>query len=93
LSWRGLAAYSVGAFPIVIMTYYGVNYYLSGLHSYGAGSAPGLPWQLFAYTGIEAGFLYWALSRLKNALPSRPKQPPLSSSSLTPQPVKASEAR
>jgi len=37
LGWRGLAAYSVGAFPIVIMTYYGVNYYLSGLHSYGAG--------------------------------------------------------
>lgn len=75
LGWRGLAAYSVGAFPIVIMTYYGVNFYLSGLHSYGAGSAPGLPWQLFVYTGIEGVFLYWAMSRLKGVMPVRPKKP------------------
>jgi hypothetical protein len=55
----------------VIMTYYGVNYYLSGLHSYGAGSAPGVPWQLFAYAGIEGAFLLWALARLKGKVPVR----------------------
>ncbi len=73
LGWRGFAACSVGAFPIVIMTYYGVNFYLSGLHSYGAGSAPGVPWQMFAYVAAEGGFLFWALSRLKGTLPTRPK--------------------
>lgn len=65
LGWRGLAAYSVGVFPIVIMTYYGVNYYLSGLHSYGAGSAPGVPWQILAYIGLEGIFLVWALGQLR----------------------------
>ena len=75
LGWRGLAAYSVGAFPVVIMTYYGVNYYLSGLHSYGAGSSPGIPWQVFAYLGFEAVFLYWALSKLRGVIPPRPKKP------------------
>lgn len=72
LAWRGLAAASVGAFPIVIMTYYGVNYYLSGLHSYGAGSSPGIPWQVYAYLGIEALFLAWVLVRLRGAIPRRP---------------------
>lgn len=75
LGWRGLAAYSVGVFPIVIMTYYGVNYYLSGLHSYGAGSSPGIPWQVFAYVGLEALFLFWALSKLRGTVPTRPKKP------------------
>jgi cytochrome c-type biogenesis protein CcsB len=74
LAWRGLAAYSVGAFPVVIMTYYGVNYYLSGLHSYGAGSAPGVPWQIFAYVGLEAVFLFWALRQLRGTVPTRPKK-------------------
>lgn len=31
---------SVFAFASVLMTYFGVNYYLSGLHSYGSGDAP-----------------------------------------------------
>lgn len=74
LGWRGLAAWSVGAFPVVIMTYYGVNYYLSGLHSYGAGSAPGIPWQAFAYLGTEALFLTWALSKLQGKIGPRPVQ-------------------
>ena len=74
LGWRGLAAYSVGAFPIVIMTYYGVNYYLSGLHSYGAGSSPGVPWQIFAYVVGEGVFLFWALRKLRGTVPTRPKK-------------------
>lgn len=72
LGWRGLAAWSVAIFPVVIMTYYGVNYYLSGLHSYGAGSAPGIPWQVFAYVGLEVLFLLWALSKLLGKVGRRP---------------------
>ena len=75
LGWRGMAAYSVGAFPIVIMTYYGVNYYLSGLHSYGAGSSPGIPWQVFAYLVAEGLFLFWVLNKLRGTVPTRPKKP------------------
>lgn len=75
LGWRGLAAYSVGAFPVVIMTYYGVNYYLSGLHSYGAGSSPGIPWQVFAYLGFEGLFLAWALNRLRGTVPPPSEKP------------------
>ena len=56
------------------MTYYGVNYYLSGLHSYGAGSSPGIPWQVFAYLGFEGLFLFWALNRLRGVMPPRPKK-------------------
>ncbi len=72
LAWRGLAVASVAAFPVVIMTYYGVNYYLSGLHSYGAGSSPGIPWQVFAYLGVETLFLTWIMWKLRGTLPQRP---------------------
>ena len=37
---------SVMGMASVIMTYFGVNYYLSGLHSYGKGIANGTPWAL-----------------------------------------------
>lgn len=73
LAWRGMAIASVAAFPVVIMTYYGVNYYLSGLHSYGAGSSPGIPWQAFAYLGAEALFLAWAVWKLRGT--GRPRPP------------------
>ncbi len=83
LGWRGMAAYSVAAFPVVIMTYYGVNYYLSGLHSYGAGSAQGIPWQLFVYLGLEGVFLVWALAKLKGTVPRRPGKQRLETVSVT----------
>jgi len=73
LAWRGMAIASVAVFPVVIMTYYGVNYYLSGLHSYGAGSSPGIPWQVFAYLGAETLFLAWAIFRLRGT--GRPRPP------------------
>ena len=59
---------------MVIMTYYGVNYYLSGLHSYGAGSSPGIPWQVFGYLGFEGLFLIWALRKLRGTVPPQPKK-------------------
>ena len=42
---------SLFGFATVIMTYYGVNYYLSGLHSYAAGDPVPVPPQVY-YTAI-----------------------------------------
>jgi cytochrome c-type biogenesis protein CcsB len=41
-------------FGSVLMTYFGVNYYLSGLHSYAAGDAPSIP--AGVYIGVVALF-------------------------------------
>lgn len=41
-------------FGSVLMTYFGVNYYLSGLHSYAAGDAPPVP--AAVYIGVAAVF-------------------------------------
>jgi cytochrome c-type biogenesis protein CcsB len=73
LMWRGLAVASVAAFPVVIMTYYGVNFYLSGLHSYGAGSTPGIPWEAYAYLGVEALFLGWVFFAMRGTWRQKPK--------------------
>jgi cytochrome c-type biogenesis protein CcsB len=55
---------SLFAFSSVLMTYFGVNYYLSGLHSYAGGDAVPVP--VFVYVavivlvalGISANFMY-----------------------------------
>lgn len=65
LNWKSLAFVSVAAFPVVVMTYYGVNFYLSGLHSYGAGSSPGIPTEAFGYLVLESIFLAWVSMQLK----------------------------
>jgi cytochrome c-type biogenesis protein CcsB len=54
---RGLAVWSVISFAAVIMTYYGVNYFLTGLHSYASGHSEGIPWLLGVYVGFETLFL------------------------------------
>lgn len=79
LLWRGLAVASVAAFPVVIMTYYGVNFYLSGLHSYGAGSTPGIPWEAYAYLGAEVIFLGWVFYAMRGTW--RRRRPKSSSAS------------
>jgi cytochrome c-type biogenesis protein CcsB len=47
---------SLFGFATVIMTYFGVNYYLSGLHSYAAGDPVPVPPQVY-YTAIGLGIL------------------------------------
>ena len=79
LNWKGLAFVSVAAFPVVVMTYYGVNFYLSGLHSYGAGSSPGIPKEAFGYLFLEAGFLTWVAMKLKGQWGNPNAQKPSSS--------------
>ena len=51
------------AYSTVLMTYFGVNYYLSGLHSYAAGDPVPIP--LWVYYGI-AGLLALTLLAAKN---------------------------
>ncbi len=46
---------SVVAFASIIMTYFGVNYYLSGLHSYAAGDP--MPVPNFVYYSIVVVFV------------------------------------
>ncbi|WP_197972112.1 cytochrome c biogenesis protein CcsA [Nitrosophilus labii] len=49
------AAFSVVSYSSVIMTYFGVNYYLSGLHSYAAGDPVPIPtWVYYAVAIVSA---------------------------------------
>jgi hypothetical protein len=46
---------STWAYSTVLMTYFGVNYYLSGLHSYAAGDP--IPMPIWIYYSIAALFV------------------------------------
>ncbi|WP_299548799.1 cytochrome c biogenesis protein CcsA [uncultured Helicobacter sp.] len=66
------AALSVVAFYSILMTYFGVNFYLSGLHSYAAGDP--LPIPVFLYYFIAITILLIVLAARKADLPA-PKLP------------------
>ena len=55
---RGLALAAIGVFPIILMTYYGVNYLLSGLHSYAGGESAAVPPLLIGFLVLEAGVIF-----------------------------------
>lgn len=55
---RGLALAAIGVFPIILMTYYGVNYLLSGLHSYAGGESASVPPMLIGFLIFEAIVVY-----------------------------------
>jgi cytochrome c-type biogenesis protein CcsB len=60
-------AASVWAYSTVIMTYFGVNYYLSGLHSYAAGDPVPIPmWVYYAVAGLFVLTLLAARNRKLN---------------------------
>ncbi|MBT8189057.1 MAG: cytochrome c biogenesis protein CcsA [Bacteroidia bacterium] len=67
----GLYLYNVATlfgWASVIMTYYGVNYYLSGLHSYAAGDPVPIPqWVYYSVAGviIISILAYWRKSKFK----------------------------
>jgi cytochrome c-type biogenesis protein CcsB len=50
---RGMAISSLIGFLLVLMTYYGVNYYLAGLHSYAKGEALGIPLSVVLFVVVE----------------------------------------
>lgn len=53
-------ALSVVAYSSVIMTYFGVNYYLSGLHSYAAGDPVPVPEWIYYVVTVIAVLIVWA---------------------------------
>lgn len=62
-SLRGLYNYNVASiisFASVLMTYFGVNYYLTGLHSYGKGVANGINPAVPAMIAVLGGLMIWA---------------------------------
>lgn len=54
LNPRGVALASIGVYPLILMTYYGVNYLLSGLHSYAGGESAAIPPLLIGFVLFEA---------------------------------------
>ena len=67
----GVALCTIGGFFLLLMTYYGVSFYLVGLHSYAGGHAKPLPPLLIGYLILELAFLgvvgFTALSRQRVA--------------------------
>ncbi len=62
-SLKGIYNYnmaSVFGFASVLMTYFGVNYFLSGLHSYGKGVADGVHPAVFISFALIGGLMIWA---------------------------------
>jgi cytochrome c-type biogenesis protein CcsB len=51
---------SVFGFVSVLMTYFGVNYFLAGLHSYGKGVANGVHPSVLITFGVIGGLMIWA---------------------------------
>jgi hypothetical protein len=62
-SLKGFFNYTVASifgFASVLMTYFGVNYFLAGLHSYGKGVANGVhPAVLLSFAALF-GLMIWA---------------------------------
>ncbi|WP_346862784.1 cytochrome c biogenesis protein CcsA [uncultured Draconibacterium sp.] len=62
-SLKGIYNYNVASiisFASVMMTYFGVNYYLTGLHSYGKGVADGVNPAVPGAIVLLAGLMIWA---------------------------------
>lgn len=54
---------SLAAFSSVLMTYFGVNYFLSGMHSYAAGEAASVPGFVYVVVLALAALAFYANSR------------------------------
>ena len=65
---KGRYTYNVATvvgFVSVLMTYFGVNYFLSGMHSYGKGSVEGIHWSVFASMGVVFVLIVWSYFKYK----------------------------
>ncbi|WP_163708613.1 c-type cytochrome biogenesis protein CcsB [Mangrovibacterium lignilyticum] len=56
---------TVIGFSSVLMTYFGVNYFLSGMHSYGKGSVDGVHWSVYAAGLAIALLIFVAYSKYR----------------------------
>ncbi len=59
LQGAGMAVGTIGGFLLLLMTYYGVNYFLVGLHSYAGGHAKPVSPLLIGYVVAEMAFILW----------------------------------
>jgi len=53
----GLNSLALLGLGVVLMTFFGVNYYLSGMHSYGAGDPPPIPNGLYVAVVVVVGLI------------------------------------
>lgn len=59
---------SVLAFYSVLMTYFGVNYYLAGKHSYAGGDPVPMPWEMYVFIAITLVLII--IASFKKTLPA-----------------------
>ena len=74
---RGNYAYNLAssvAYASVLMTYFGVNYFLGGIHSYATGSPFTLPWFTYLFIAVFIGLAVLAHDRQRKYLPDLPDQ-------------------
>lgn len=67
-SLRGRFNYNLATvigFSSVLMTYFGVNYFLSGMHSYGKGSVDGIHWSVYVSVILVIGLISAAYTKYK----------------------------
>ncbi|MDY0117042.1 MAG: cytochrome c biogenesis protein CcsA [Sulfurimonadaceae bacterium] len=67
-------AVTVVAYSSIIMTYFGVNYYLSGLHSYAAGDPVPIPEWIYYVISVIVVIIIWASvnrNKLMNIKPTK----------------------
>ncbi len=60
-----LSSLSIVGFSSIIMTFFGVNYYLSGMHSYGQGTPPPIPLALYFIVFLLGLLMYFAYKNTK----------------------------
>lgn len=68
-SLKGVYNYTVASvlgFSSIIMTYFGVNYFLSGMHSYGRGSITSFHWSVYVVLAAVAALLILSVFRHKH---------------------------
>ncbi len=72
----GTAVASILSWQLVLFTWYGVNYFLVGLHSYAGGNTSAyLPWQILLWAVIEGVFLAVCFTAYKKRKIEAPKVP------------------
>jgi cytochrome c-type biogenesis protein CcsB len=76
-SLRGRYNYNLAtvlAFSSVLMTYFGVNYFLSGMHSYGKGSVDGINWSVYVIAAVIFGLILLSYAKFRKFEESREKE-------------------
>jgi cytochrome c-type biogenesis protein CcsB len=67
-SLRGRYNYNLATvigFSSVLMTYFGVNYFLSGMHSYGKGSVDGINWSVYVAAAAIFGLILLSYAKFR----------------------------